>query len=317
VKAFVGAGIWGRLLLGGWLHQEDGRPRRRSAQHAAHQGAHRGGHGRRPPVAGHGDELPSGRAGREDADERCGRRDEAGHRTDPWVSRRRVEGARAYEQPGWRPCRQWNSAVGLGASSGARARAEPGCRRLDRQRGQRGGDNIPIVVGAGEAVLNRHQQAVIEGFMGGGFLDKLFATVRTPHYMAQGGRVRPVGMDTPSLRYAGGGVIPHVTVNLGGGAGAVAQRAVDIDRSEAQRIYNSRAAAMDTGGGGGGGSTTGLAPRSSAPSHGPGRTAGQAASHPGSGRRRSSSTCGTTVLLTRTRLRLRARRCMSVALRST
>jgi hypothetical protein len=39
----------------------------------------------------------------------------------------------------------------------------------------------------GEAVLNRHQQAIIEGLLGGGFLDRLFANVTTPHYMAGGG----------------------------------------------------------------------------------------------------------------------------------
>jgi hypothetical protein len=39
----------------------------------------------------------------------------------------------------------------------------------------------------GEAVLNRHQQAIIEGLLGGGFLDRLFANVTTPHYLAGGG----------------------------------------------------------------------------------------------------------------------------------
>jgi hypothetical protein len=41
----------------------------------------------------------------------------------------------------------------------------------------------------GEAVLNRHQQAVVEKLLGSGFLDKLFASVNRPHYMARGGIV--------------------------------------------------------------------------------------------------------------------------------
>jgi hypothetical protein len=42
----------------------------------------------------------------------------------------------------------------------------------------------------GEAVLNRHQQAVVEGLLGNGFLDKLFSKVNRPHYMARGGVAR-------------------------------------------------------------------------------------------------------------------------------
>jgi acid phosphatase family membrane protein YuiD len=75
------------------------------------------------------------------------------------------------------------------------------------QRGQRGGDNIPIVVGAGEAVLNRHQQAVVEGLLGNGFLDTLFSTVQTPHYMAKGGIVPVPGFPGES---ASSRVIPAI-----------------------------------------------------------------------------------------------------------
>jgi SLT domain-containing protein len=54
--------------------------------------------------------------------------------------------------------------------------------------GMVGGDVVPAMLAPGEAVLNRHQQAVIEGMLGGGFLDRLFSSVTTPHYMASGGR---------------------------------------------------------------------------------------------------------------------------------
>ncbi len=55
--------------------------------------------------------------------------------------------------------------------------------------GQAGGDTVPAMLGDGEAVLNRHQQAVVEGLLGEGFLDNLFASVTRPHYLAGGGRV--------------------------------------------------------------------------------------------------------------------------------
>ena len=61
--------------------------------------------------------------------------------------------------------------------------------------GEAGGDNIPIVVGRGEAVLNRHQQAVVEPALQavyGGGLGDLFNSVQTPHYMAKGGYVFPM-----------------------------------------------------------------------------------------------------------------------------
>jgi hypothetical protein len=55
--------------------------------------------------------------------------------------------------------------------------------------GMVGTDTVPAMLAPGEAVLNRHQQAVIEGLLGGGFLDRLFANVQTPHYLARGGIV--------------------------------------------------------------------------------------------------------------------------------
>jgi hypothetical protein len=90
----------------------------------------------------------------------------------------------------------------------------------------RGQDTVPVLLGAGEAVLNRHQQGVVEGMLGQGFLDRLFARVQTPHYMAKGGYV-----PQPQMALASGGRIPHVTVR--GDLGAVsglAQGAVNVDR---------------------------------------------------------------------------------------
>jgi hypothetical protein len=99
-------------------------------------------------------------------------------------------------------------------------------------RGMRGQDTVPVLLGAGEAVLNRHQQGVVEGMLGQGFLDRLFARVQTPHYMAKGGYV-----PQPQMALASGGRIPPVTVR--GDLGAVsglAQGAVNVDRSAAQRV---------------------------------------------------------------------------------
>jgi hypothetical protein len=56
--------------------------------------------------------------------------------------------------------------------------------------GEVGVDSVPAMLAPGEAVLNRHQQAVVEGLLGNGFLDKLFSKVNRPHYMARGGVAR-------------------------------------------------------------------------------------------------------------------------------
>lgn len=72
--------------------------------------------------------------------------------------------------------------------------------------GQIGMDTIPAMLAPGEAVLNRHQQAVIEGMLGGGFLDRLFARVSTPHYMAKGGMVAAANrLDRAHFPYVWGG----------------------------------------------------------------------------------------------------------------
>lgn len=67
--------------------------------------------------------------------------------------------------------------------------------------GLAGRDAVPAMLGVGEAVLNRHQQAVIEGLLGDGFLDDLFATVNKPHYLATGGR--PTGLNPAVSSFAG------------------------------------------------------------------------------------------------------------------
>jgi acid phosphatase family membrane protein YuiD len=105
------------------------------------------------------------------------------------------------------------------------------------RRGQAGGDTVPIMVGAGEAVLNRHQQGVVEGLLGNGFLDKLFSNVTRPHYMASGGYV-----PQPGMAFAAGGKIPRVTVSGSGAVQALSQRSIDIDRSSALTILAKAAA---------------------------------------------------------------------------
>jgi hypothetical protein len=69
--------------------------------------------------------------------------------------------------------------------------------------GQAGPDMVPAMLGEGEAVLNRHQQAIVEGLLGEGFLDRLFATVQRPHYLAKGGRAE-------RQRFAAGGLAAPV-----------------------------------------------------------------------------------------------------------
>lgn len=92
-----------------------------------------------------------------------------------------------------------------GGGGGGPARAGGGWIGLP---GERGFDEIPIIVGRGEAVLNRHQQGVIEGLLGEGFLDTLFDTVKTPHYYAKGGIVGVPGF--PGER-ANASVIPMIS----------------------------------------------------------------------------------------------------------
>jgi hypothetical protein len=69
-----------------------------------------------------------------------------------------------------------------------------------------GRDTIPAMLGIGEAVLNRHQQAVIEDLLGDGFLDRLFSTVTRPHYLASGGMVGAANrLDQAHFPYLWGG----------------------------------------------------------------------------------------------------------------
>jgi TP901 family phage tail tape measure protein len=92
--------------------------------------------------------------------------------------------------------------------------------------GERGQDEVPIWVGRGEAVANTHQQPYIEtglaaskalGIQPYGSLHELFAGVQTPHYMATGGIVAP-------------------QVPLGGQVGAIAQGALNVEATAANRL---------------------------------------------------------------------------------
>lgn len=72
-------------------------------------------------------------------------------------------------------------------------------------RGQAGHDTVPTMLGVGEAVLNRHQQAPVEAALRSTYgmgLNDLFARVQRPHYMASGG-FAGVGV-------VGGGVVGQV-----------------------------------------------------------------------------------------------------------
>lgn len=70
--------------------------------------------------------------------------------------------------------------------------------------GETGRDKVPAMLGRGEAVLNRHQQRVVNAALaatGQGNLNTLFSRVKTPHYLASGGFAgEPQG-------FAGGGVV--------------------------------------------------------------------------------------------------------------
>ena len=68
--------------------------------------------------------------------------------------------------------------------------------------GARGRDNVPVVLGDGEAVLNHGQQQVVNGALaavGIGGLPEVFSKVTTPHYMATGGYA---GSPGPNLNYS-------------------------------------------------------------------------------------------------------------------
>jgi hypothetical protein len=70
-------------------------------------------------------------------------------------------------------------------------------------RGERGRDTEVALLGRGEAVLNRHQQAPVDYALQSTYgmtLDDLFGQVTTPHYYAAGGRARGV---SPAVARAG------------------------------------------------------------------------------------------------------------------
>ncbi len=73
--------------------------------------------------------------------------------------------------------------------------------------GMVGTDTVPTMLAPGEAVLNRHQQAVVEGYLGDGFLDGLFSRVQRPHYMARGGIVPVPGFPG---EMAASSVVPEI-----------------------------------------------------------------------------------------------------------
>lgn len=96
--------------------------------------------------------------------------------------------------------------VGQGGSSGKGGMKRAGGGWIGMP-GMTGTDTVPAMLAPGEAVLNRHQQAVVEGYLGDGFLDDLFAKVQTPHYMAKGGIVPVPGF--PGER-AAASVVPTI-----------------------------------------------------------------------------------------------------------
>lgn len=87
--------------------------------------------------------------------------------------------------------------------------------------GERGRDTVPAMLGRGEAVLNRHQQAYVEQALVkeyGFGLHRLFDQVQTPHYLTTGGAAGTL----PSIR-------PDVSALIGGGT-------VEIDTSRLEQL---------------------------------------------------------------------------------
>lgn len=108
----------------------------------------------------------------------------------------------------------------------------------------KGRDTVPLMVGEGEAVVNRHQQVVIDAGLrsiGVNGLRDLFNTVNTPHYAARGRLPRPV--------VRGGGLLDPTVQLRTDKFRNVAQN--KLDRKLAEQAANSSGAV---------GSTTGLAP---------------------------------------------------------
>ncbi|MEO0858811.1 MAG: hypothetical protein AAFY55_18370, partial [Bacteroidota bacterium] len=87
--------------------------------------------------------------------------------------------------------------------------------------GQRGRDTVPAMLGKGEAVINRHQQAYVQRALVNeyGFgLQGLFDKVDTPHYLTTGGSPGTL----PSIR-------PDVQALIGG-------ESVNIDTSKLEKL---------------------------------------------------------------------------------
>ena len=111
---------------------------------------------------------------------------------------------------------------------------------------QHGPDVIPLMVGAGEAVLNRHQQVYVNaGLQAIGMdngLSDLFSRVRTPHYMARGGVATAATGKPPTL--------PRYISRTSGVWGQAVQGGLDKYRDMAQRKQDSAwQASMGPGGG--------------------------------------------------------------------
>lgn len=71
--------------------------------------------------------------------------------------------------------------------------------------GEAGRDQVPVLLGRGEAVLNRHQQGPVESALRSAFgfgLDGLFRREQRPHYMAKGGKVTGDTDFLPSMHRA-------------------------------------------------------------------------------------------------------------------
>lgn len=122
-------------------------------------------------------------------------------------------------------------------------------------RGMVGADTVPAMLAPGEFVLNRHQQAVVEGILGQGFLDRLASVVNRPHYAAHGGRVEHFA--------AGGrpsGRVRRVDVGGDGAIGRLSQAAVDLARAAAQTKLGRERPPMSPGRGGAG-DVQGLVPQ--------------------------------------------------------
>lgn len=143
-------------------------------------------------------------------------------------------------------------------TSGDRNAANQAATGYIGREGARGMDMVPLMVGRGEAVLNRHQQRWVNAGLqaiGVDGLPDLFERESTPHYMNRGGFTGAARGAAPVTKPR----IPRKTTNIGGMYGQQTQGTLDMYRKGAQtkanqawRAYQSEV--MDTGES----STTGL-----------------------------------------------------------